>query len=169
MDLLLRNGEIVTKMDMTQCKKGDKLLLRDGEIATLDNIIVKNHALVPKYPYCIVLDGVMRTVTKEGLEFSGTRTPFDVIGFATKENEAIKQELIDKVLETIKSDVINGDMTAIVELLKQVPNEILKSYLPEEGRDQIERQWNTLRQNLTNQIPKMYTCQQYITDCQHFW
>ena len=117
-------------MDMTQCKKGDQLLLRNGEIATMDNIIVKNHALVPKYPYCIVLDGVMRTVTKEGLEFSGTTTPFDVIGFAQKDTYVTA--LIDKVLEQIKADVINGDVTAIEELLKQVPIESLKSYLPEE-------------------------------------
>jgi len=132
MDLLLRNGEIVTKMDMTQCKKGDKLLLRNGEIATLESI-AKNRVLV-SYPYYISdKRGVLRTVTEDGLVFECSSGPFDVVGFATKENEAIKQELIDKVLETIKSDVINGDMTAIVELLKQVPNEILKSYLPEEG------------------------------------
>ena len=112
-------------MDMTQCKHGDKLLLRSGEIATFD-IIVKNRVLAPKYPYCIVLDGVMRTVTKEGLEFSGTRPPFDVIGF-------VPNDLIDKALVQIKEDVINGDVTAIEELLKQVPIESLKSYLPEEG------------------------------------
>jgi hypothetical protein len=132
MDLLLRNSKIVTKMDMTQCKKGDKLLLRNGEIATLESI-AKNRVLV-SYPYYISdKRGVLRTVTEDGLVFECSSGPFDVVGFATKENEAIKQELIDKVLETIKSDVINGDMTAIVELLKQVPNEILKSYLPEEG------------------------------------
>lgn len=132
MDLLLRNGEIVTQMDMTQCKKGDKLLLRNGNIATLKSI-AKNRVLV-SYPYYISdKRGVLRTVTEDGLVFECSSGPFDVVGFATKENEAIKQELIDKVLETIKSDVINGDMTAIVELLKQVPNEILKSYLPEEG------------------------------------
>jgi len=39
---------------------------------------------------------------------------------------------IDKVLEQIKKDVEAGDMTAIEELLRDVPDESLKSYLPEE-------------------------------------
>ncbi len=59
---------------------------------------------------------------------TGLPAPSDVVDFAIA-----KQELIDKVLETIKADVINGDVTAIEELLKNVPIEILKSYLPEEG------------------------------------
>ena len=40
--------------------------------------------------------------------------------------------LVDKVLEQIKKDVEVGDMTAVEELLRDVPDEILKSYLPEE-------------------------------------
>ena len=39
---------------------------------------------------------------------------------------------IDKVMEQIKKDVEAGDMTAIEELLRDVPDESLKSYLPEE-------------------------------------
>ena len=118
-------------MNMTQCKLGDRLLLRNGEIATMESI-AKNHGLL-SYPYYILYkNGVLRTVTEDGLVFECSSGPSDVVGFATKENEAIKQELIDKVLETIKEDVINGDVTAIEELLKQVPIEILKSYLPEE-------------------------------------
>ncbi len=41
------------------------------------------------------------------------------------------QELIDKVLEQIKEDVSLGDLTAVEELIKAVPEENLKAYLPE--------------------------------------
>ena len=39
--------------------------------------------------------------------------------------------LIDRVLEQIKTDVEVGDVTAIEELLKQVPTQVLVDYLPE--------------------------------------
>ena len=39
--------------------------------------------------------------------------------------------LIDKVLAQIKKDVVKGDLTAIEELLKSVPIENLKGFLPE--------------------------------------
>lgn len=113
-------------MDMTQCKKGDKLLLRNGKTATA--ILICRTGSDLGYPHVIDIDGVLQSVTNEGLRIDGTTCPSDVIGF-----EFDKQELIDKVLETIKADVINGDVTAIEELLKQVPLESLKSYLPEEG------------------------------------
>jgi len=113
-------------MDMTQCKKGDKLLLRNGKTATVALINASLHDL--GYPHVIDIDGVLQSVTNEGLHIYGTTHPCDVVDFAIA-----KQELIDKVLETIKADVINGDVTAIEELLKQVPIESLKSYLPEEG------------------------------------
>ena len=111
-------------MDMTQCKLGDKLLLRNGNVA-----IMRNHFINPTigYPYTIDINGVINSVTEEGLQLVGTTHPCDVVGFAPA-----YQECIDKVLEQIKADVINGDVTAIEELLKQVPIEILKSYLPEE-------------------------------------
>ena len=41
------------------------------------------------------------------------------------------QELVDKVIEEIKRDIENGDVTALDELLKFVPIEYLKGYLPE--------------------------------------
>jgi len=41
-------------------------------------------------------------------------------------------KIIDTVLEQIKLDVHSGDLTAIEELLKSVPEENLKGYLPEE-------------------------------------
>ena len=40
--------------------------------------------------------------------------------------------LINRVLKQIKSDVENKDLTAIEELLKCVPDEILIAYLPED-------------------------------------
>jgi len=40
--------------------------------------------------------------------------------------------LIDMVLDQIKSDVITDDFTAIEELLKSVPEKDLIAYLPEE-------------------------------------
>ena len=42
-----------------------------------------------------------------------------------------KQELVDAVLEQIKSDVENGDVTAIEELLFFLENKKLIQYLPE--------------------------------------
>jgi hypothetical protein len=48
------------------------------------------------------------------------------------ENVRKKQdELYDKVLEQIKQDVADGDLSAIDELLKFVPKENLEAYLPE--------------------------------------
>jgi hypothetical protein len=45
--------------------------------------------------------------------------------------ETYKQEIVDEVLENIKKDVADGDLTAIEELLKFLPIENLKNYLPE--------------------------------------
>ena len=45
--------------------------------------------------------------------------------------EDTKQELVDKVIEQIKQDILDGDVSAIDELLKFVPVENLKGYLPE--------------------------------------
>tara|TARA_R110002020_G_scaffold196069_2_gene396957 strand:+ start:328 stop:465 length:138 start_codon:yes stop_codon:yes gene_type:complete len=42
-----------------------------------------------------------------------------------------KDTLIDQVLEQIQSDIRDGDLTAIAELLTFVPTENLKGYLPE--------------------------------------
>jgi hypothetical protein len=44
----------------------------------------------------------------------------------------IHQELIDRVLKQIEDDVDASDLTALEELLKAVPEENLKAYLPEE-------------------------------------
>lgn len=85
------------------------------------------------------------------------------------------EEKMNGIRDAAKSSGLNNKIFAKTVYWESGPGTIKgyekfsSSYLPGEGRDQIERQWNTLRQNLTNQIPKMYTCQQYITDCQHFW
>ncbi len=42
-----------------------------------------------------------------------------------------KQNLIDRVIERIDIDLENGDVTAIIELLNNLPAFILESYLPE--------------------------------------
>lgn len=49
-----------------------------------------------------------------------------------------KQKLIDAVLEQIKIDVNNSDLTAIEELLKNVDNLFLFGYLPENVKELID-------------------------------
>jgi hypothetical protein len=44
-----------------------------------------------------------------------------------------KDQIIDKVLKHIKIDVECGDLTAIEELLNNIPTEYLVGYLPEEA------------------------------------
>ncbi len=43
-----------------------------------------------------------------------------------------REVLLDQVLDQIKKDVEAGDFTAIYELLLELPDETLVSYLPEE-------------------------------------
>ena len=42
-----------------------------------------------------------------------------------------QQALIDAALEQIETDIANGDLTAIEELLKSVPVEVLYGFLTE--------------------------------------
>lgn len=124
-------------MDMNQCKKGDKLLLRNKHIATYVRKCEENteSAVESVFDKHIIKDDGAPFeigVSDTGTCFVHLLSLNDVVGFAQKENKEINIKLIDKVLEQIKEDVINGDVTAIEELLKQVPIEILKSYLPEE-------------------------------------
>ena len=42
------------------------------------------------------------------------------------------QALIDRVIEQIIDDIKDGDLTALDEMLKSVPQSVLISYLPEE-------------------------------------
>lgn len=50
----------------------------------------------------------------------------------------MKQELIDKVLEQIVRDVEAGDLTAIEELIADIPDDKAQHFLPEEENQSIE-------------------------------
>ena len=71
-------------MYMTQCKLGDQLLLRNGEIATMDSIVTSVTSVT--YPYMIVRnDGsILQSVTEDGLRFEGSTSPTDVVGIHTE-------------------------------------------------------------------------------------
>ena len=49
-----------------------------------------------------------------------------------------KHELIDRVIEGIKKDINDGDLTGIDELLRFVPDENLIWFLPEEEWKEFE-------------------------------
>lgn len=49
-----------------------------------------------------------------------------------------KEKLIDRVIERMKIDFENGDVTAIEELLLHVSKENLIQYLPEEEWDDFK-------------------------------
>jgi hypothetical protein len=44
----------------------------------------------------------------------------------------MNQQLIDDVLNQILQDVKDFDLTAVEELIKNIPEDVLKAYLPEE-------------------------------------
>ena len=46
--------------------------------------------------------------------------------------EDSRTRLIDAVLEQIKADVAAGDMTAIEELISELPADVLMNFLPED-------------------------------------
>ena len=50
-------------------------------------------------------------------------------------------KLIERVLEQIKSDLFNGDVEALEELLSFVPRENLIGYLPEEEWERYENEY----------------------------
>ena len=43
----------------------------------------------------------------------------------------MKNVLVDAVLDQIQLDIVNGDLTALEELLLRVPAKVLQAYLPE--------------------------------------
>ncbi len=57
--------------------------------------------------------------------------------------EKLKQQLIDDVINRIKSDLSNGDETAIDELLNFIPNKNLIWFLP-------ERDWKKYKSLIKN-------------------
>jgi isocitrate dehydrogenase len=48
------------------------------------------------------------------------------------ESVTMNQQLIDDVLNQILQDVKDFDLTAVEELIKNIPEDVLKGYLPEE-------------------------------------
>jgi hypothetical protein len=45
--------------------------------------------------------------------------------------ETSRTRLIEAVIEQIKADVVAGDLTAIEELISQLPADVLMNFLPE--------------------------------------
>ena len=48
------------------------------------------------------------------------------------ESVTMNQQLIDDVLNQILQDAKDFDLTALEELIKNIPEDVLKAYLPEE-------------------------------------
>lgn len=69
-------------MDMNQCMVGDKLLLRNGSVGTFNGLGCTGICDV-RYPYTMIYNKKLSSVTKNGLQLVGTTLPKDVIGFAT--------------------------------------------------------------------------------------
>lgn len=56
-------------------------------------------------------------------------------------------ELVDKVITQIETDLRGSDLTALEELLKRVPAKVLESYLPEvdmeyDGQPDEAQEWH---------------------------
>ena len=49
-----------------------------------------------------------------------------------------KRPIIDYVIDQIELDIVNGDITALEELLKHIPIDYLQGYLPEVENINIE-------------------------------
>lgn len=57
------------------------------------------------------------------------------------------QELVDRVITQIETDLRGSDLTALEELLKRVPAKVLESYLPEvdmeyDGQPDEAQEWH---------------------------
>ena len=52
-------------------------------------------------------------------------------------------DIWDKVIEQIENDMIDGDVTALYEMLQQVPKDVLIAYLPEHdaGMQEMMDDW----------------------------
>ena len=70
---------------MTQCKLGDRFILRNGGVATLDGVVFPEFDAIYGviYPYGLLYNGSVYSVTKDGLVYTDELNPKDVIGFAT--------------------------------------------------------------------------------------
>jgi len=71
-------------MDMTKCKKGDTLLLRNGDVATYVTFDNRGNLL---YPHIINHKGRSRTVTNCGLEVCSEWNSQDVVDFYTEKSK----------------------------------------------------------------------------------
>jgi len=69
---------------------------------------------------------------KTGKFIGDTRCLIALNNYWDKEVYDKREAFYDKVLDQIKQDVHSGDMTAVDELIKRLPIDVLKSYLPEE-------------------------------------
>lgn len=73
-----------------------------------------------------------RISIKTGKFVGDTRCMIALTDYWDKEVYEKEEAFYDKVLDQIKKDVYMGDMTAIDELIKRLPKDVLKNYLPEE-------------------------------------
>lgn len=69
---------------------------------------------------------------KTGKFIGDTRCLVELSNYWDKEVYDKQEAFYDKVLNQIKQDVYSGDMTAVDELIKRLPIDVLKNYLPEE-------------------------------------
>lgn len=47
-----------------------------------------------------------------------------------------REQLLDRVFDQLQEDMRNGDFTAVEELLSNLPDDVLKAYLPEVSADE---------------------------------
>jgi hypothetical protein len=117
-------------MDMNKCKSGDKLLLRNGEVA----IYINKSYRTLTYPHDIVRNnsnGVISCVNDDGYFYSiNTPNAFDVIGFKSNdESESERLLIFAEVMDQINTDVSNSRIYRVEDIVKNCPIEILKTYL----------------------------------------
>ena len=116
-------------MDMNKCKSGDKLLLRNGEVAIYIN---KSHRTLT-YPHDIMrnISGLITSTTDDGYFYSiNTPNAFDVIGFKSNdESESERLLIFAEVMGQINTDVSNNRIYRVEDIIKNCPIEILKTYL----------------------------------------
>ena len=117
-------------MNMNKCKRGDKLLLRNGEVAIYIN---KSHRTLT-YPHDIMrnISGGLTTSTTDDGYFYSINTPheFDVIGFKSNdESESERLLIFAEVMDQINTDVSNSRIYRVEDIIKNCPIEILKTYL----------------------------------------
>ena len=54
----------------------------------------------------------------------------------------MEKTLIDRVITQIELDIQSLDLTALEELLKRVPEQVLESYLPEVDMAEVESEYD---------------------------